>query len=121
VVFLGGWAWPFGVDAPWWLQLLTTVVKSLAFILAIMWVRVTVPRLRVDQLMNFSWKVLLELSFLQLIDNGIILLYDWPQELLALTSAIGAVGLVALIIRHSTTRASKGLVGTYRTLGSASQ
>ncbi len=121
VVFLGGWAWPFGVDAHWTIQLGTTLVKSLAFILAIFWVRTTVPRLRIDQLMNFSWKVLLEMSFLQLVVNGFILYYDWPQELLALTSTIGAILLVLLIIRHATNRPTEGLVGTYKTLGTAAQ
>ena len=121
VVFLGGWAWPFGVDAHWTLQLATTMVKSLAFIIAIFWVRTTVPRLRIDQLMNFSWKVLLELSFLQLIVNGFILYYEWPQELLALTSAIGAGFLIFLVIRRASTRPTEGLVGTYKTLGTAQQ
>jgi len=54
-------------------------------------------------------------------DEHAVLLYGWPQELLALTSGIGAVVLIALIIRHSTAKASKGLVGTYRTLGSTPQ
>jgi NADH-quinone oxidoreductase subunit H len=121
VVFLGGWAWPFGVDAHWSIQLGTTLVKSLVIIVSIMWIRTTVPRLRIDQLMNFSWKVLLELSFLQLVVNGFILYYEWPQELLALTSAIGAVFLIFLIIRHASSRSTKGLVGTYKTLGTAPQ
>lgn len=121
VVFLGGWAWPFGVDAHWTVQLGTTLVKSLAFIIAIFWVRTTVPRLRIDQLMNFSWKVLLEMSFLQLIVNGFILYYEWPQELLALTSALGAAMLITLVIRRSSSRTNKDLVGTYKTLGTAAQ
>ena len=121
VVFLGGWAWPFGVDAHWTIQLATTLVKSLAIIVTIMWVRTTVPRLRIDQLMNFSWKVLLELSFLQLIVNGFILYYEWPMWVLSLTSTIGAAFLVFLIIRHASSRSTKGLVGTYKTLGTASQ
>ncbi|WP_322795790.1 NADH-quinone oxidoreductase subunit NuoH [Tepidiforma sp.] len=120
VVFLGGWAWPFGTDAHWSIQLLTTIVKSFLIIATIIWVRTTVPRLRIDQLMNFSWKVLLELSFLQLLVNGIILYYDWPQEVLALASAVGAGFLIFLIVRHASTRSTKGLVGTYRTLGASS-
>jgi hypothetical protein len=71
--------------------------------------------------MNFSWKVLLELSFLQLIVNGFILYYEWPQEILALTSTIGAGLLIFLIIRHASRPSSKGLVGTYKTLGTAPQ
>ncbi len=120
VVFLGGWAWPFGADAHWSLQLLTTFTKALLIVITIIWVRATVPRLRIDQLMNFSWKVLLELSFLQLVVNGIILYYEWSQELLAITSAIGAAFLIFLIIRHASSRSTKGLVGTYRTLGASS-
>ncbi len=34
VVFLGGWAWPFGVDTHWSIQLATTMVKSVAFIIS---------------------------------------------------------------------------------------
>jgi NADH-quinone oxidoreductase subunit H len=120
VVFLGGWAWPFGVDSHWAVQLATTFTKALAIVVVIIWIRTTVPRLRIDQLMNFSWKVLLELSFLQLVVNGIILYYEWPQELLALTSALGAAFLIFLIIRHASARSTKGLLGTYRTLGASS-
>lgn len=121
VVFLGGWAWPFGVDSHWSLQLATTMVKSLAFIMLIFWVRTTVPRLRIDQLMSFCWKVLLPMSLLQMLMNGFVLVYDWPQELLALTSAAGAVALVVIIIRRAMRRPSRDLVGTYKTLGAPAQ
>lgn len=121
VVFLGGWAFPFGADAHWAIQLATTMVKSFAFIMLIFWVRTTVPRLRIDQLMSFCWKVLLPMSLVQMLMNGIILVYDWPQELLALTSAIGAAALIAIIIRRAVARPSKDLVGTYKTLGAPAQ
>lgn len=121
VVFLGGWAFPFGADAHWGIQLATTMVKSFAFIMLIFWVRTTVPRLRIDQLMSFCWKVLLPMSLVQMLMNGIILVYDWPQELLALTSAIGAAALIAIIIRRAVARPSKDLVGTYKTLGAPAQ
>lgn len=121
VVFLGGWAWPFGVDAHWSIQLATTMVKSLAFIILIFWVRTTVPRLRIDQLMSFCWKVLLPMSLVQMLMNGFILVYDWPQELLALTSAAGAAALVAIIIRRAMKRPSRDLMGTYKTLGAPAQ
>jgi NADH-quinone oxidoreductase subunit H len=125
VVFLGGWAWPFGLfmdEAPHWsLQLLATMTKSLLIILVIFWVRTTVPRLRIDQLMSFCWKVLLPMSLLQLLMNGFILVYEWPQELLALTSALGAALLIAIIIRRAIRRPSKDLLGTYKTLGAPAQ
>jgi len=122
VIFLGGWAWPFGEDWGWGWQLGLTAIKAFLFILAIIWVRVTVPRLRIDQLMSFCWKVLLPMALLQMLMNGIILMYEWPQELLSLTSALGAAALVAIIMRRAMTRPSvDGLKGSYRTLGTASQ
>ncbi|WP_343387264.1 NADH-quinone oxidoreductase subunit NuoH [Candidatus Amarobacter glycogenicus] len=121
VVFLGGWAFPFGADAHWSVQLATTMVKSLSFIVLIFWVRTTVPRLRIDQLMSFCWKVLLPMSIVQMLMNGVILAYDWPQELLTLTSGAGAALLVAIIIKRAVRRPSKDLVGTYKTLGAPAQ
>lgn len=116
VVFLGGWEFPMGSDWGWGWQLFLTLVKSMAFILAIFWVRTTVPRLRIDQLMGFCWKVLLPLSVLQVLMNGFILVYDWPEELLSATSGAGALVLLGFVLLHATRRGRKtvGLVGAYR-------
>jgi NADH-quinone oxidoreductase subunit H len=59
-LFLGGWTGP---ALPGWLWFLA---KSYVLVFIIMWLRWTVPRVRVDQLMNFSWKVLLPISLLDL-------------------------------------------------------
>jgi NADH-quinone oxidoreductase subunit H len=67
VLFLGGWAVPFagpaaaGASIPLlgWALLLA---KTYALVFAIIWARGTLPRLRVDQLMAFGWKLLLPLS-----------------------------------------------------------
>ena len=54
-------------------------VKTSAFILVFMWMRASVPRLRIDQLMAFCWQILLPFAFLQIIINGLVLVYDWPD------------------------------------------
>jgi NADH-quinone oxidoreductase subunit H len=64
-LFFGGWNGPFGFDLKipgiiWFLA------KTYALIFVIMWVRWTFPRLRFDQLMNFSWKVMIPLSLANL-------------------------------------------------------
>jgi NADH-quinone oxidoreductase subunit H len=92
-------------------------VKSFVWIMAIFWVRTTLPRLRIDQLMSFCWKVLLPLALVQLLVNGFILAYGWPEELLFATSLVGAVfllTLVALLIRRPK---KESLVGAYRGAG----
>ncbi|MFH0702309.1 MAG: NADH-quinone oxidoreductase subunit NuoH [bacterium] len=43
------------------------IAKTYFLIFATMWIRATLPRLRADQLMGFSWKFLLPLSFVNLI------------------------------------------------------
>lgn len=78
LVFLGGWEWPFGRDIGWGYQLMLTLVKMGAFIVFYLWVRATAPRLRVDQLMQFAWKVLIPFALVQIFLNGLVLVYDWP-------------------------------------------
>ncbi|MEX2160181.1 MAG: NADH-quinone oxidoreductase subunit NuoH [Dehalococcoidia bacterium] len=88
-VFLGGWEWPFGSDAGLWLQILLTVLKTSFLILLFIWIRFTLPRLRIDQLMSYCWKVLVPLGFLQVLINGFVLVYEWPDGLLLPFSGAG--------------------------------
>ncbi|HLF70770.1 MAG TPA: NADH-quinone oxidoreductase subunit NuoH [Dehalococcoidia bacterium] len=80
LVFLGGWQWPFGTES-WWgdfdfvYQLMLIGAKSFFLILVMMWISASFPRLRIDQLMAFCWKILLPFGFLQVIANGIVLMY----------------------------------------------
>ena len=88
-VFLGGWEWPLGGSAGLGLQLVWIFAKTSFLILLIMWIRFTLPRLRIDQLMSYCWKVLIPLAFLQIFLNGLVLVYDWPHIFLLLTSGSG--------------------------------
>ncbi len=60
VMFLGGWQSPFGdfLNGPgmgfgWF------ILKGLSFVFVQIWIRWTLPRLRVDQVMRVCWKVLI--------------------------------------------------------------
>lgn len=102
-VFLGGWAWPFGIwmdEAPGrWLQAIAVGAKASLFIFIVIWVRASVPRLRIDQLMGFSWKVLLPLMLVQVLVNGLVLVYDWPEIILTVVGLVGIVALFAMVDR----------------------
>jgi len=56
------------------LGLLWFTLKTYAFILVFMWVRATLPRLRIDQLMTFCWKVLIPLTLLNLAVTATLLI-----------------------------------------------
>jgi NADH-quinone oxidoreductase subunit H len=80
VLFLGGW-WaplpalqqlgPVGLG-PIWL-----VAKAWSLVFVMMWLRWTLPRLRVDQLMHVAWKVLLPISMVLVVVVGGLVL--WPR------------------------------------------
>lgn len=63
-LFLGGWHGPL-LPGPVWFFL-----KSLFLVFVQMWLRWTLPRLRVDQLLYVSWKVLLPVSFVLVMMAG---------------------------------------------------
>ena len=98
-VFMGGWAWPLGEELGRGWQILLVTVKTSLFIFLIFWIRASVPRLRIDQLMAFSWKILLPLTFVQVLINGAVLVYDAPLWILTITGLVGIVVLVRLIER----------------------
>ena len=66
VLFFGGWVGPF-FDGP-----LPFLIKSLILVFVQMWLRWTLPRLRVDQLMAVCWKYLIPMAFVLLVAVAII-------------------------------------------------
>jgi NADH-quinone oxidoreductase subunit H len=76
VLFLGGWSSPFGTPDPLHLpEFLWLVGKAMLVVLFILWVRWTLPRLRVDQLMALCWKLLIPAAFVSLFVVSIVGLY----------------------------------------------
>ncbi len=91
LLFLGGWNWPLGSEAGAGLQLPLIFVKTSFFILLFMWLKFSLPRLRIDQMMAFCWQVLLPFAFLQIIINGWVLVYGWPDWVLGVTSGLATL------------------------------
>jgi len=84
VLYLGGWELPFPIDrisdwfgisknTPWW-QIITaslgitmTLLKAYLFIFTAILLRWTVPRVRIDQLLDLGWKFLLPIGLVNLL------------------------------------------------------
>ena len=69
-LFLGGWAAPlsFLTFIPSWIWFFA---KLMTLIAGFIWVRGTLPRLRMDQLMNFAWKFMLPMTLVVIFSAGI--------------------------------------------------
>ena len=97
LLFLGGWSWPFGETPP---PAAAAIFLGKTYLLAVVifWVRATLPRLRIDQLMSVGWKALIPLGFVSVIAVAVQQFYGWPVWTLTLTSvaALAAAGAVQL-------------------------
>ncbi len=80
-IFLGGFQSPFGylgnsLNVPWLIpveQFIWFTIKGMSFIFIQMWLRWTLPRLRVDQLMEMCWKYLIPIAFVNIVIVGLIM------------------------------------------------
>jgi NADH-quinone oxidoreductase subunit H len=73
VLFLGGWRGPtyFGLGAAG-LGWLWTMIKTFLLAFVVIWLRVSYPRLRADQLQRLAWVTLVPLSLGQLALTGVV-------------------------------------------------
>jgi NADH-quinone oxidoreductase subunit H len=69
-LFLGGWTAPLSF-LTWVPSYLWFFAKLLAMIVMFIWVRGTLPRLRMDQLMNFAWRFMLPMALVNLVTAGV--------------------------------------------------
>ncbi|MBI2171614.1 MAG: NADH-quinone oxidoreductase subunit NuoH [Chloroflexi bacterium] len=101
LLFLGGWAFPLMPEATW-VGFLGVLVKAYLVVLVIFWFRGTFPRLRIDQLMSFGWKVLIPLSFVNFGLTAAYLFYGLSRWSLALASLFVTAAVAYTIYRRMT-------------------
>ncbi|MCL2554668.1 MAG: NADH-quinone oxidoreductase subunit NuoH [Actinomycetia bacterium] len=68
VLFLGGWHGPWSGSVGW----LWTLLKAALLSFVVIWLRVSYPRLREDQLQKLAWTVLIPLSLAQIALTGVV-------------------------------------------------
>lgn len=82
-VFLGGWQGPILPSWAWFF------IKVYFLYVILIWLRATLPRLRVDQLMNFAWKTLVPLAMANLMITALV------AKLVPHNSLVGAMAFLA--------------------------
>ena len=68
VLFLGGWKGPFDDQ----LGFVWTLAKTFLLAFVVIWLRVSYPRLREDQLQRLAWQGLVPLALVQLALTGVV-------------------------------------------------
>ena len=71
VVFLGGWRGPW-VDQYPLLGVVYFLIKTYFVSMIMLWIRVTVPRVRIDQMNDLNWKFLVPLSLVALVVTALV-------------------------------------------------
>jgi NADH-quinone oxidoreductase subunit H len=84
IFFLGGWRGPFVQQAPI-LGVFYLLLKAMFLYWVIMWVKYSLPRVRIDHMLNFNWKVLTPLALALVIGTAIV-----DKTLLALGATAGS-------------------------------
>ena len=94
-LWFGGWQGP-GVDAIPLLGVLWFTLKVYAFIVVMMWIRATLPRMRIDQLMSFCWKGLIPMALVNIVAVAALAL-AFPNSMvpIAIANWILVVGFIA--------------------------
>ena len=70
-LFLGGWRGPWSETYPI-LGMVYFFIKAFAMYFVVAWIRISMPRLRIDQMLNFNWKFLTPLALVLLIVTAIV-------------------------------------------------
>jgi NADH-quinone oxidoreductase subunit H len=103
-LFLGGWQFPHVSDnriVMNVLQLITFNAKVLFIVFFSMWIRATLPRVRIDQLMSLCWKYFVPISFANMIGTALWVAI-WPEGNPVagwILFALGVFGLVVFVRR----------------------
>ncbi len=129
-LFLGGWQIPFvspehiaaarGAGllpaAGWWgyqlLSMMIFVVKTMSLVTVAIWIRWTLPRIRIDQMMTLCWKYLVPGAFACFVFTLLwqLAVGRAPGLELATGIALSALALVLLVLFAKQTRENISLV-----------
>jgi NADH-quinone oxidoreductase subunit H len=112
IMFLGGWQIPRFTDVAAVqnaAQFLVFFAKAYGGVLFAMWIRATLPRVRVDQLMTICWKFLVPIAFVNLLGTAVwMVLFPeglWPVRYALFALGAGLVGYFVLRVLHHLRRA----------------
>lgn len=90
-LFLDGWNGPVLPSHLWFL------LKVFFFAFIMIWIRATLPRLRMDQVMDFAWKFLFPLSIINMFVTAVEVLV-WNEPTLAQLWLMAGINMLVAIV-----------------------
>jgi NADH-quinone oxidoreductase subunit H len=100
-LWFGGWHGPLTDIHPLLgpvLGVLWFTLKTYFFVLVFMWIRATLPRFRIDQLMSLCWKFLIPVTLVNLMVTAVLVLaFPTSKIPVAIANWILLIGFAALI------------------------
>lgn len=105
-LFLGGWRGP-GAEAYPILGVVYFFVKAFFLYWAIMWIKYSLPRIRIDHMLNFNWKFLTPLALIVLIVTAILdkLFAGFPEWLYVVGMLLANLVIIWLTVQILRNRA----------------
>jgi NADH-quinone oxidoreductase subunit H len=107
-LFFGGWMGPFAEAVDFWgiqwVGIFWFLAKTYVLVFMLVWIRFSIPRLQVDQLMAFAWKVLIPLGLVNILVTAAIILWvpswKWGLAVFGWASFFAFVGLLDPILKR---------------------
>ena len=99
VTFLGGWQVPGFVPESirTLVQLLVFLAKVFALVFVIIWIRWTLPRIRIDQMMELCWKYLVPIAFVNLIGTAVWVAFVPRGGVVAQAASLAMFGVAVIV------------------------
>jgi len=106
-LFFGGWRGPFNslvdIHGVYLLPIVWFLLKTQLMVFVLIWIRLSIPRLQVDQLMSFAWKILIPLGMANILVSAAVMLWapnlKWGMAIFQWVSLLAFVGLFDRVLR----------------------
>jgi NADH-quinone oxidoreductase subunit H len=106
-IYLGGWRGPGAEQAPI-LGLMYFLMKTFFMYFVFVWIRGTLPRVRIDQMLNLNWKFLVPITLALILVVAVVVKLlpegtsDWTRAgVLLLTNLIFALVVLEVLRRNA--------------------
>ena len=106
IFFLGGWSGPFAVQWPI-LGVMYFYAKSFFVYVVISWIRLSLPRIRIDEMLDLNWRFLIPVAFINLVTVAIADRVMMEFELARWVYVLVMFGMNMLILLAALTLAEK--------------